>query len=209
MPRRRPPKLPLFNVTNESVLYCARNIIEDRASEHETTCTALLPQAQASLLPLVHGKDDIVKLVTKNYQWSLLMDKVCELEQQYEQMISKAEDTLSANIKTRNEYDAEEDMYWSMRNDKDMYGFDIMSGTMWERDALRSESGCRHLCHNIAVELYVLKQDVAKCQKFEHPDPARSVRKTEGAKMAHRLKKLLLSIDKSLKLWLHNYARFH
>jgi hypothetical protein len=53
-----------------------------------------------------------------------------------------------------------------------------------------------------AVELYALKQDVVKCYSFEHPDTARSVRKIEGAKMAHRIHKLLSCIDGSLETWL-------
>jgi hypothetical protein len=70
-----------------------------------------------------------------------------------------------------------------------------------ERNATSSSSDCEVHCLDVAAELYVLKQDVAKCQKFEHPDTARSVRKIEGAKMAHRLKKLLSLIDGSLKKW--------
>jgi hypothetical protein len=48
---------------------------------------------QAALLPLVRHEADIVQVVMK--QWVVLMDKVCELQQQYEQIISKAEETLS------------------------------------------------------------------------------------------------------------------
>ena len=205
MPRgRRAAKLPLF-VSEGHATYGAQFIIEDRAAEHETPCTALLPLAQAALLPLVRHQADIVQLVTKHYQWSLLVDKVCDLEQQYQQMIAEAENRFRVLID-------EDNKAWSvwgpMMNEKDCYGRDMYGG-IEERDAIISGGACRNHCHDVAVKLYVLKQDVVKCQKFEHPDTARSVRKTEGAKMAHRLKKLLLSIEGSLKTWLRNYTRFN
>ena len=192
-----------LNFFTSRVVWPARRIqeerAEDRAAEHDVARTALLQLVQAALLPLVRHEADIVQAVMKHYQWAVLVDKVCELERQYEQMISKAEDALSAMRK----YEAEAwSSYGPYMNDKDFYGFDIMSGAMEERDALSSSSACEALIHNTAVELYVLKHDVVKCYGFKHPDTARSVRKIEGAKMAHRLKELLSCIDGSLKTWL-------
>jgi hypothetical protein len=54
-------------------------------------------------------------------------------------------------------------------------------------------------------QYYVLRHHVATCQKFKHPDTDRSVRKIEGGKMAHRLKKLLSSIDASFYTWVRVY----
>jgi hypothetical protein len=182
----------------ERVVWPARRIQEDRAEDHAAP-TALQAALQAALLPLVRHEADIVQAVMKHYQWAARVDKVCELEKQYEQMISKAETTLT-NLR---EYEAEAwSSYGPCRNDEDFYGNDIMSGTITERDALWASSDCEAFIHNTAVELYVLKQDVVKCYNFEHPDTARSVRKKEGAKMAHRIHKLLSYIDGSLKTWL-------
>jgi hypothetical protein len=169
-------------------------------STHVTIKSLPLLLVQAALLPLLRHEADIVQVVLKHYQWAVLVDTVCDLEQQYEQMISKAEDTLSVLTEVSR---AAWSRYspWS-RNDPTMYG------TLEQRDAFSSESDGAMHCHKIAAKLYVLKQDVAKCQKFEHPDTARSVRKTEGAKIAHRLKKLLSSIDGSFKTWLRNTGRF-
>ena len=172
-----------------------RRIQEDRAEDHAALQAAL----QAALLPLVRHQADIVQAVVKHYQWAVRVDKVCELEKRYEQMISKAETTLTDMRKI-------EDEAWSSygpcRNDVDFYGLPIMSDTIEERDALSSSSDCEAFIHETAVELYALKQDVVKCYSFEHPDTARSVRKIEGAKMAHRIHKLLSCIDGSLETWL-------
>jgi hypothetical protein len=197
----------------ESLLQSRRNQLEPilREVEHiqSTRARAVLKKdqhlllLQAALLPLVRHEADIVQAVMKHYQWAVRVDKVCELERQYEQMISKAEKNLSDSRK----YEAEAwSMYGPYMNDKDFYGLSIMSGTMEERFALESSSDCEVFIHNTAVELYVLKQDVVKCYNFEHPDTARSVRKIEGAKMAHRIHKLLSCIDGSLKTWLRRHG---
>jgi hypothetical protein len=203
MPRLTESMLAARRMLLEPILHEVEHIQSTRAravlkKDHH------LPLVQAALLPLLRHEADIVQVVLKHYQWAVLVDTVCDLEQQYVQMISKAEDGLSGLVEVSR---AAWSIYGPIRNDKDMYGFD-MSGTMEERDAFSSESDCAMHCHKTAVKLYVLKQDVAKCQKFEHTDTARSVRKTEGAKIAHRLKKLLSSIDGSFKTWLRNKGRF-
>ena len=168
------------------MLWPAQRILDDRAAEPETACSALLPLAQASLLPLVRDKADIVQIVMKHYQWAVLVDKVCDLEQQYEQMLSNAKDT-------QRKLRGYENYLWTDLDELD------------ERAVIRAEVASDHADdyrYDVAINLYVLKHDVAKCQKFEHPHTARSVRKIEAAKMAFHVKKLLSSIDGSIKTWL-------
>ena len=197
MPRRAERAL---NCLITRVVCPARRIqedrAEDRAGDHAAEHAAT---AQAALLPLVRHEADLVRSVMKHYQWVVLVDKVCELEKHYEQMILKAETTLTWMRKDEEEAWSS---YGPYRDDEDFYGLPIMSGTITERDAMWASSACEAFIHKTAVELYVLKQDVVKCYSFEHPDTARSVRKIEGAKMAHRINKLLSCIDGSLKTWL-------
>ena len=172
----------------ENVVRPAQIILDRRAAEPEAACTALLPLVQAALVPLVRDEVDIVQIVMKHYQWAVLVDKVCDLEQQYEQMLSNAKDT-------QRKLREEENYLWSIVHDTDLD----------ERETIRAEVASDHADdyrYDVAINLYVLKHDVAKCQKFEHPHTARSVRKIEAAKMAFRVKKLLSSIDGSIKTWL-------
>jgi hypothetical protein len=150
---------------------------------------------------LLRHEADIVQVVLKHYQWSLLVDKVCDLEQQYQQMIAEADNRLSV-------LSVYEEEMWSEFAPMMPYDEDTFCRITHSNACQSSYDVAKH-CHGVAVKLYVLKQDVLKCKKFEHPDTARSVRKTEGAKMAHHLKKLLLSIEGSLETWLRNYTRFN
>ena len=131
--------------------------------------------ASAAILPLVSNNFDIVHLVIKHYQWDLLLDKVSHLEQKYEKMISKAEDTMTSLRE-------EESVCWSNRE--------------WD-----GERNCLLMCYDVVEEFSLLKQDVASIKKFAHPGTSRHLRKREVETVQNSIKKLLSSIDGRLTTW--------
>ena len=156
----------------------------DCTAEHEAV-------AFAALLPLVRNNADIAHLVMKYYQWAVLVQKVRDLQQEYDKIISDAEYTLS-------QVPQQHDMcsiYAASINDlDDRYDRDMYERVQEHYGVLLhplGEVSCEMYSHVVAVELYLLKQEVALCQRFEHPDTARRIRKLHGAEMATRIKKLL------------------